>query len=205
MNHVNPGTTIVTPAPPVLGEAKYHLDIDIFMRALQDTGTQQANSQAKLIKYTKIDGLSKKLIKHWRLEGFPNMPSNSTRGAAAIATLLIRLRKHVDTTQVDVALHKYAKDEKVFIIVNDKDTAGFNLIVTTMRNYWASSHYKAKDSRTLADAIRAAACMLVQEKRGSVSRFLSNKLTRDMLDQAMDPMTVLFGELLNGGERTRKS
>ena len=38
--------------------------------------------------------------------------------------------------------------------------------------------------------------MLVQEKRGSVSRFLLNKLMQDMLDQAIGPMTGLFGKLL---------
>ena len=56
---------------------------------------------------------------------------------------------------------------------------------------------KKKEHRTPADAIRLTAVLLTVDNRSSVSRFLSNKRTREMLDQAVDPDVALFEQLLS--------
>ena len=44
--------------------------------------------------------------------------------------------------------------------------------------------------------IRLVAIPVSQENRQAVSRYLANKRSRQMMDQAVDPSTVLFEELL---------
>ena len=47
------------------------------------------------------------------------------------------------------------------------------------------------------NTVRLTAVLLMVDNRTSVSRFLSNKCTREVMNQAIDPDIVLFEQLLS--------
>ena len=70
-------------------------------------------------------------------------------------------------------------------------------MLSTLINYWTSNRVEKKEHRTPVDAIRLTTVLLMVDNRSSVSRFLSNKRTREMMDQAVNPDVALFEQLLS--------
>ena len=120
------------------------------------------------------------------------MPLNATRVNKNVRDIIVKRRKLVDATDLSSELQIYqSKDDMVHIVVND-ETGGQKLVFSTLMKYWSSNLVKKKEDRTPADAIRLTAVLLMADNRTYVTRFLSNKHTTEMVDQAVNPDVALF-------------
>ena len=148
------------------------------------------------MKYAKIESLVKKFMKHLKNKEATFLPSNHTRGLKNVKDFLVKMRKEIHFTDVLKSLQEYKSDDgNVHICVND-ESGGQKLLLYTLINFWGSNWNKRNKSRTPADAIPLTGILLSQENRHAISLFLANKHSRQLMDQAIDPSTALFEQLL---------
>lgn len=117
-------------------------DLKELTSSLQDKGTPDAKSQARMLKCKKTEKFSRDLCKKWKELGFPNLPQNATRAKEAITKALIQLWKQVDCTKVHECFHACGKKGQVFIISNTEDTGGFPIVISAVANHWGQTHAK---------------------------------------------------------------
>lgn len=170
---------------------RYYPDLTEFMEALQEEETVDARSADGALHYPKLSKVAGKVYKLLKEGKFPNLAANKTRAAREITQSFIRLRKLLDTTQVDDVFKSFAKatsdESKVYIIRNDAEYFGFDLFLRNYSNHLASKVVQKQEDRTASDAIRVAAVMLAPENRKAVAGILSGVRDRAKSDQAVDP------------------
>ena len=177
------------------GDKKLHPKLDELMSSIQDEGVPDKKKEAKTLKYNKIHKFAGSLYKKWKAHGFPNLPTNQTRGKDAIVKILIRNRKHVDCTEVSESLRQYGKNGKVYIIQNDDETGGFHVIIAALANFWLQTQRRHKDNRTPEDGMRNAAALLQPKYRGTVQGIISGKKDRAKQDQANNTADAFYVQI----------
>jgi hypothetical protein len=171
---------------------EYYPEFKEFMVAIQDTGREDKKSKEKKIVYPKLTRVCGKIYEKIKFIPEACVPAgaNKSRDVREMVLICIRLRKHVDVSEVYEQFRQYAvgSSEKLYIIANDLGTFGVDsLIAESVRHFALRSSLKQED-RNAADAIRVAAVMLLPENQGAVTGMLKGvKDTRAKSDQSVEP------------------
>jgi hypothetical protein len=175
-------------------DKKYLLSMDVVMTALQDEGIVDKKSDEGNLKFTKIKSLAHKLWKNLRIykkdDCLDNLPTNTTRGTKLLYKLLLRLRKHVDKVEVfaEQAAYGKASSTKVYIIRNDKEFYGMDMLFDNLFNYLSSKSTTKEANRNGSDAVRVVSILLDPKHRVPLQTYLKGtKTTRAECDQTVDP------------------
>jgi hypothetical protein len=178
-------------------DKKYLLSMEVVMTALQDEGTVDKKSEEGNLKFTKIKSLALKLWKHLRTykkdDCLDNLPANPTRGGELLYKLLLRLRKHVDKVEVfaEQAAYGKASATKVYIIRNDLEFYGMDMLFNNLFNYLSSKSTTREANRNGSDAVRVMSILLDPKHRIPLQTYLKGtKTTRAECDQTVDPNTA---------------
>jgi hypothetical protein len=191
-------TSAVPAAPPVppYKNKKYFLPLVQVMKAIQDEGVIDTDSPERKFKFRHLRPLATKIWKRLREHkddeyiSTINLPTNPTRGADAIQAGLLRLRKHIDKTEVWPLLAQFgdSKSDKVFILCNDVEFYGYDTFLQLLFNFLGCKSNKKEEHRNGSDAIRVIAIMLNPKYRDTLNIYLKGtKTTRAECDQSVDP------------------
>ena len=194
-------STASEPTSPSPKDKKYYPDKAEFLKALQDPGVPDTTktSGAGEFKFPKLKKICNKIYNLLKKYNVPNLPSNKSRGSESIMSCIKKRRKLVDKTDVFESFASYATKEstsQVYILHNDEEYFGFDLILTLYFNYLSSNANKKETSRSPGDAIRVAAIMLLAKYRGSVAGVLSGVRDRQKCDQPVPTHIALAHEML---------
>jgi hypothetical protein len=123
-------------------DARFYPNLDSLMKALQDEGTP--TGERSTLKYKLIEKLCvhcAKVITQCKSGNFPNMPTTLTHAKKAMHDCILRIRKKSSTSKVLEGLRKYgSSDNMIYILMNEDQNGGWNLVLHALMNYWAQSH-----------------------------------------------------------------
>jgi hypothetical protein len=167
----------------------YYPDLPEFMVALQDPGVTDKKSADGVIRYPKLLRLAGKVFDKMQKHAFPNLPTNRSRAAHALARCIVKCRRHADKSDTLPELRLYGAEgsSQVYILQNNADYFGFDVVLTHYANHLASSVVLKQADRTAGDAIRVGAVMLHRDNLKTVAGILAGNKDRAKADQAVDP------------------
>lgn len=170
--------------------------VEDFMKLLQDEGIVDADNSSRTLKYNGLNKYAIELYKKLKLIKVPGLDKNITRGKKSIVSTIVSLRKHTDKASVFESLRNYGKRDstKVFIIKNDVEHAGFDILLSTLETVFLHSVTSSEQSRDNNDALRVAGILLLPKYRGTVDGIMNKKRDRAKSDQAMDPEAAFYEE-----------
>ena len=115
--------------------------VDEFMKVIQDEGAIDLDCSNRTLKYNALNKFSIDLYKKLKMLKVPGLDKNITRGKKTIVSTIVSLRKHADRASVYESLRSYSKKDstKVFIIKNDVEHAGFDILLSTLETVFLHS------------------------------------------------------------------
>jgi hypothetical protein len=124
------------------------------------------------------------------------LTKNATRGRESLAATILMARKLQDVTTLDPFFHKFAKNGQVYILTNNPDHSGLDIVIKEFQGSIIDSLRKAKTSRTSNDGLRLALTMLDSKYRESVSTIMTHRKDRKHSDISGDFVLHFFEQLL---------
>jgi hypothetical protein len=181
-------------ADPLLDPALYP-SFHEFMTALQDPGEQEkrkgkSRGEMKYPLLMKVLSKTHKVLKEKYVSC--GIPKNMTDAKKQIAYQIVRVRQHKDTAALPQQFRDYGKDGKVFIINDDTEKAGLNIVLCAILASWQSRKAQDVEQRNKNDVLRIAAIMLDPKNRLTVTTIMSNLKDRKYQDQAICPTKAFF-------------
>ena len=125
-------TTIIKEKIQLEYDPSLYPPVSELMIALQDPGKESTDkNDKKVLKYHKIQKFSKIVFQSLLDRKIKGLDLNHSRGIKKITSLVVMLRHTVDRSFVFEPLQKYCKtkDNTMFIIENDSDHAGYQILL----------------------------------------------------------------------------
>ena len=188
----------IYPPVPINKDMKYYPKKDEFMKALQDPGVPDEKQKGSVFKFPVLKRACEKIWVTFKELNVENLPTNKSRGSLSILKCITTRRQLKDKVDVYPSLAEYGAEDssQVFILQNDEQFFGFDIVLTLYFNYLSSKGNKKEVSRSPDDAIRVAGILLDPEHRASVLGMLSGVRSREKCDQSVDPSLAFAHTML---------
>jgi hypothetical protein len=169
--------------------------VNDFVTALQDEGTMTKKKDDTKLVYKKINAISNELHKKLLKLDITGYPKNVSKGSEIITSSIIQCHKQVDVVSVCVELRIFAPSNlpTMYIVSNDKHTAGFELILRKIDEFLKQKAVRANDHCTPNDGLHVAGILCDIKYRDTVIGVLAGRADRQKLDLPVNP-TIAFAE-----------